>query len=46
MYCHMGEYISLDLFYIGLHLFNTKLSPKSYWQGPRSQEVGEEGDFT
>ena len=23
--------------------FNIKLSPKMYWQHPRSQEVGEEG---
>ena len=26
--------------------FNTKLSPKMYWQHPRSKEVGEEGDYT
>ena len=29
-----------------LHLFNDELSPKRYWRGPRSQEVGEEGDCT
>ena len=26
--------------------FNAELSPKRYWPGPRSQEVGEEGDYT
>ena len=29
-----------------LNSFNTELSPKRYWRGPRSREVGEEGDFT
>ena len=29
-----------------LNLFNAELSPKRYWWGPRSQEVGEEGDYT
>ena len=28
-----------------LVLFNAKLSPKRRWQGPRSQKVGEEGDY-
>ena len=28
-----------------LNLFNIELSPKRYWQGPRSQEVGEVGDY-
>ena len=27
-------------------LFNTELSTKRYWWGPKSQEVGEEGDYT
>ena len=27
-------------------VFNAELSPKRYWRGPRSQEVGEEGDFS
>ena len=27
-------------------LFNAKMSSKRYWWGPRSQEVGEEGDYT
>ena len=26
--------------------FNAELSPKRYWRGPRSQEVGEEGDYS
>ena len=26
--------------------FNAELSPKRYWSGSRSQEVGEEGDYT
>ena len=29
-----------------LNGFNTELSPKRYWRGPRSQEVGEEEDYT
>ena len=29
-----------------LNLFNAELSPKRYWRGPRSQELGEEGDYT
>ena len=29
-----------------LDLFSAELSPKRYWRGPRSQEVGEEGDCT
>ena len=28
---------------VSLHLFNAELSPKRYWRGPRSQEVGHEG---
>ena len=28
-----------------LNLFNAELSPKRFWRGPRSQEVGEEGDY-
>ena len=31
---------------IWLDLFNAELSPKRYWRGPGSQEVGEEGDYT
>ena len=27
-------------------LFNAELSPERCWRGPRSQEVGEEGDCT
>ena len=27
------------------NLFNAELSPKRYWRGPRSQEVGEEGNY-
>ena len=30
----------------GLNLLNAKLSLNRYWQGPRSQEVGKEGDYT
>ena len=30
-----------------LNLFNAaELSPKKYWRGPKSQEVGEVGDYT
>ena len=29
-----------------LNMFNAKLSLKRYRRGPRSQEVGEEGDYT
>ena len=29
-----------------LNWFNAELSPKKYWWGPRSQEVGEEGGYT
>ena len=29
---------------VWLKLFNAKLSLKTYWQRPRSQEMGEEGD--
>ena len=29
-----------------LNLFKAKLPSKRYWRGPRSQEVGEEGDYT
>ena len=29
-----------------LDLLNAELSPKRYWQGPRTQEVGKEGDYT
>ena len=32
-------------FVIWLNLCNTRLSPKRYWQGLRSQEEGEEGGF-
>ena len=28
-----------------LKWFNAELSPTRYWRGPRSQEVGEEGDY-
>ena len=28
-----------------LNLFSGELSLKRYWWGPRSQEVGEEGDY-
>ena len=28
-----------------LHWFNAELSPKRYWRGPKSQEVGEEGGY-
>ena len=27
-------------------IINAELSPNRHWQGPRSQEVGEEGDYT
>ena len=30
---------------VRLKLFNAELSWKSYRRGPRSQEVGEEGDY-
>ena len=30
---------------VWLNVFNAELSPKRYWRGPRSQEVGEEGDY-
>ena len=29
-----------------LNVFNAELSPKRYWRGLRSQEVGKEGDYT
>ena len=29
-----------------LNLINAELSPMGYWWGPRSQEVGVEGDYT
>ena len=29
-----------------LNLFNAELSLKRYWRAPRSQELGEEGDYT
>ena len=29
-----------------LNMFNTHLILERYWQGPKSQEVGEEGDCT
>ena len=29
---------------VWLNLFNVEMSQKRYWQGLRSQEVGEEGD--
>ena len=29
-----------------LNMFNAELSPKRYWWGPKSQEVGEEGGYT
>ena len=29
-----------------MNWFNAELSPKRYWRGPMSQEVGEEGDCT
>ena len=29
-----------------VNLFNAELSPTRYWWGPRSQQVGEEGDYT
>ena len=38
-------YISLPLSFGWLKWFNAELSPKSYWRGPRSQEVGEEGVY-
>ena len=28
-----------------LNCFNAELSPKRYWRGPRSREMGEEGDY-
>ena len=28
---------------VWLNLFNAEFSPKRYWRGPRSQELGEEG---
>ena len=31
---------------VWLNWFNAELSLKRYWQRPRSQEVGEEGDCT
>ena len=30
---------------VWLNLSNPELSPKRFWRGPRSQEVGEEGDY-
>ena len=30
----------------GLNLLNAKLSLNRYWQEPRSQEAGREGDYT
>ena len=36
---HRGMYMCL----VWLNLFHAELFPKWYWQGPRSQEVGERG---
>ena len=36
---------SLKAFVCFFNLFKAELSQKRYWQGPRSQELGEEGDF-
>ena len=30
---------------VSFNLFNAELSPKRYWRGPRSQEVGGEEDY-
>ena len=35
-----------QLWLVWLKWFNTESSPKRYWQGHRSQEMGEEGDYT
>ena len=32
--------------WVGFNLLNAELSPKKYCRGPRSQEVGDEGDYT
>ena len=41
-----AEKESLDGWLVGwLNLSNAQLSPKRYWQGPRSQEMGEEGEL-
>ena len=37
--CH--SVLKAQSFYLFFRLLDTELSPKSYWQGPRSQEVGE-----
>ena len=38
--------VVLVLQLVWLNEFNAELSLKRYWQGPRSQEVGEEGGCT
>ena len=42
--CHLMEDIVYDI-NTG-QVLNSELSPKMYWWGLRSQEVGEEGDYT
>ena len=37
--------IKAAIFCLFFNLFNAELSPKRYWQGPRSHNVGEEGDL-
>ena len=37
-------FCSTSRYWFWLNVFNAELSPKRYWRGPRSQEVGEEGD--
>ena len=42
--CHLMEDIVCDS--NAVQVLNSELSPKTYWWGLRSQEVGEEGDCT
>ena len=41
----MGGGVKFGLVFICLALFDAVFSSKSYWRGPRSQEVGQEGDY-
>ena len=45
-----SQTLCADMFGVGLvgwlNVFNVELSPERSWRGPRSQEVGGEGDYT
>ena len=37
--------VKLNMLMVKLNMLNADLSPKRYWWGPRSHEVGEDGDY-